>query len=63
MATIYEVERNGEVIKVKKCLHCLSYKSIEKSFRKRRDGYLNSVCHTCQNKYNRERRRKERGKV
>lgn len=59
MSTIYEVERNGEVIKVKKCTSCLCYKSVE-SFRFREGRFYNGACIKCEREYNKNRRRKIR---
>lgn len=62
MATIYETERNGEIIKVKKCTTCLAYKALE-SFRFRENRFYNGSCLKCEREYNKLRRRKVRGEV
>ena len=50
---IYEVERNGEIVKVKKCIKCLKHKRVE-AFSK----FSHNRCKSCLNEYGRKRRAK-----
>lgn len=50
---IYEVEKDGEVIRVKKCIKCLKYKRVER-FAK----YSPNRCKSCVYAYERKRRAK-----
>lgn len=52
---IYEAEKNGEIVKVKKCIKCLKHKRVE-SFSK----YSPNRCKPCVNEYARKRKAKIR---
>ena len=50
---IYEIERDGEIVKVKKCIKCLKHKRVE-AFAK----YSPNRCKACVQEYERKRKAK-----
>lgn len=51
---VYETVKNGEVVKVKKCIHCQKYKRV--------DSFYKNVnrCRVCLAKYRRKWRQKKK---
>lgn len=45
---IYEAIRNGEVVKVKKCPHCLKYKALSAYGMRTGGEYVRSWCKKCE---------------
>lgn len=53
---MYEVERNGEVVKVKQCKKCMKYKLLD-VFYLRPSGTYDGYCRKCKNKQSAVRHR------